>query len=271
MKKVFLFVSFVFIMDGVFGDMEKVSVKEGDSLTLHTDITEIQRIFFLMWMYGSQNNIIAKIDGKTQAVSTYDVDDGRFEDRLQLDNKTGSLRISDIRTKHSGDYHLKIISNETLLKTFSVTVHDVIFAGLENKKEGDSVTLHTGVTDSQKQDLIQWTFGPTNPDSLIAEMNIKIHEITLNSDDIFRGRLHLENQTGSLTIRDIRTSDAGVYQLQISNSKETLYKRFNVFVAVPDPGLSNGYIVLICLCVLLLVASALGVLCFIKYSKKTKR
>lgn len=107
---------------------------------------------------------------------------------------------------------------------------DVIFAGLENKKEGDSVTLHTGVTDSQKHDLIQWTFGPTNPDSLVAEMNIKIHEITLNSDDIFRGRLHLENQTGSLTIRDIRTSDAGVYQLQISNSKETLYKRFNVFV-----------------------------------------
>ncbi|XP_059425979.1 uncharacterized protein LOC132160257 isoform X2 [Carassius carassius] len=270
MKKVFLFVSFVFIMDGVFGDMEKVSVKEGDSLTLHTDITEIQRIFFLMWMYGSQNNIIAKIDGKTQAVSLYDVDDGRFEDRLQLDNKTGSLNISDIRTKHSGDYHLKIISNETFLKTFSVTVHDVIFAGLENKKEGDSVTLNAGVTDSQKQDLIQWTFGATNPDNLIAEMNIKIHEITLNSDDIFRGRLHLENQTGSLTIRDIRTSDAGVYQLQISNSKETLYKRFSVFVAVPDPGLSTGYIVLICLCVLLLVASALGVFCFIKYSKKRK-
>uniref|UniRef100_A0A9J8BHZ0 Immunoglobulin domain-containing protein n=1 Tax=Cyprinus carpio carpio TaxID=630221 RepID=A0A9J8BHZ0_CYPCA len=251
--------------------MEKVSVKEGDSLTLHTDVTEIQRIFFLMWMYGSQNIIIAKIDGKTQTVSLYDVDDGRFEDRLQLDNKTGSLSISDIRTKHSGDYHLKIISNETFLKTFSVTVHDVIFAGLENKKEGDSVTLHTGVTDSQKHDLIQWTFGPTNPDSLVAEMNIKIHEITLNSDDIYRGRFHLENQTGSLTIRDIRTSDAGVYQLQISNSKETLYKRFSVFVAVPDPGLSIGYIVLICLCVPLLVAVALGVMCYmLKYSKKRK-
>ncbi|XP_052447187.1 uncharacterized protein LOC127988467 [Carassius gibelio] len=249
--------------------MEKVSVKEGDSLTLHTDITEIQRIFFLMWMFGSQNTIIAKIDGKTQAVSLYDVDDGRFEDRLQLDNKTGSLVISDIRTKHSGDYHLKIISNETFLKTFSVTVHDVIFAGLENKKEGDSVTLHAGVTDSQKHDLIQWTFGPTNPDSLIAEMNIKIHEITLNSDDIFRGRLHLENQTGSLTIRDIRTSDAGVYQLQISNSKETLYKRFNVFVAVPEPGLSIGYIWPIC--VPLFVVAPLCVICLLRYCKHKEK
>uniref|UniRef100_A0A8C1SHK3 Immunoglobulin domain-containing protein n=1 Tax=Cyprinus carpio TaxID=7962 RepID=A0A8C1SHK3_CYPCA len=90
---------------------------------------------------------------------------------------------------------------------------------------GDSVTLQTGVTALNEDDRILWKFN-----SVIAEMNIKIHEITLNSDDIFRGRLHLENQTGSLTIRDIRTSDAGVYQLQISNSKETLYKRFNVFV-----------------------------------------
>uniref|UniRef100_A0A8C1YHV3 Immunoglobulin domain-containing protein n=1 Tax=Cyprinus carpio TaxID=7962 RepID=A0A8C1YHV3_CYPCA len=232
-------------MLSVFGDMEKVSVKEGDSLTLHTDVTEIQRIFFLMWMYGSQNIIIAKIDGKTQAVSLYDVDDGRFEDRLQLDNKTGSLSISDIRTKHSGDYHLKIISDETFLKTFSVTAiylksFYVIFAGLENKKEGDSVTLHTGVTDSQKHDLIQWTFGPTNPDSLVAEMNIKIHEITFSSDDIYKGRLQLENQTGSLTIRDIRTSDAGVYQLQISNSKETLYKRFSVFVEKKTLSVKEG-------------------------------
>uniref|UniRef100_A0A671QQP5 Immunoglobulin V-set domain-containing protein n=1 Tax=Sinocyclocheilus anshuiensis TaxID=1608454 RepID=A0A671QQP5_9TELE len=95
---------------------------------------------------------------------------------------------------------------------------------------GDSVTLHTGVTDSQKHDLILWTFGPKNPDSLIAELNMKVHEITFSSEDIYRGRLHLENQTGSLTIRDVRTTDAGVYQLQISNSKETLYKRFNIFV-----------------------------------------
>ncbi len=108
----------------------------------------------------------------------------------------------------------------------------MIFAGLENKKEGDYVTLHTGVTDSQKHDLIRWTFGPTNPDSLVAEIQTKKHEITLNSDDIYRERLHLENQTGSLTIRDVRTTDTGVYQLQISNSKETLYKRFNVFVGM---------------------------------------
>lgn len=100
-----------------------MSVKEGDSIILQSNVTEIQRIFLLMWMYGSQNSIIVKIEGTAQTVSLYDVDDGRFEDRLQLDNKTGSLTISDIRTKHSGDYYIKIISTETLVNTFSVTVH----------------------------------------------------------------------------------------------------------------------------------------------------
>lgn len=100
-----------------------MSVKEGDSLTLPSNVTEIQRISLLMWMYESQNTIIAKIEGTTQTVSLYDVDDGRFEDRLQLDNQTGYLTIRDIRTKHSGDYYIKIISTETLVNTFSVTVH----------------------------------------------------------------------------------------------------------------------------------------------------
>ncbi|CAM4659536.1 unnamed protein product [Leuciscus chuanchicus] len=269
MKKLLLLFSFALFFQGVFGETTQVSVKEGDSVILQSNVTEIQRIFLLMWMYGSQNSIIAKIEGTAQTVSLYDVDDGRFEDRLQLDNKTGSLTISDIRTKHSGDYYIKIISTETLVNTFSVTVHDVIFAGLENKREGDSVTLHTGVTDSEKHNLIRWTFGTTNPDTFITEMNVKIHEITYSPDERYRERLHLENQTGYLTIRDLRTADAGVYQLQISNSKETLYKRFNVFVAIPDPGLSAGYIVLICVFLLLCVAVALAVIYYMfRYSKR---
>lgn len=104
-------------------EAKKVSVLEGDSITLHTNLTEIHKVDLMMWMYGAQSAIIAKLNGKSQTCSFYDVDDGRFEDRLQLDNQTGSLSISDVRTKHSGDYQLKIISTETSSKTFSVTVH----------------------------------------------------------------------------------------------------------------------------------------------------
>ncbi|XDV11415.1 hypothetical protein PO909_000361, partial [Leuciscus waleckii] len=194
----------------------------------------------MMWMYGAQSAIIAKLNGKSQTSSFYDVDDGRFEDRLQLDNQTGSLSISDVRTKHSGDYQLKIISTETSSKTFSVTVHDVFFAGITNSKEGESVTLHTGVNEKQKYDVILWMFGPLSPNSFIAEINTTIHKISYSDDGRFRDRLQLDGKTGSLTITNTRTTDTGVYQLQITNTKETFYKRFNVIVTVPEPGLSSG-------------------------------
>lgn len=106
------------------GETKKLSVLEGDSIILHPGFTEIHKVDLMMWMYGAQKSIIAKLSGgKNPIISVYDVDDGRFGDRLQLDNQTGSLTISDIRTKHSGDYQLRIISNETSYKTFSVTVH----------------------------------------------------------------------------------------------------------------------------------------------------
>lgn len=110
-------------MSGDAGEIKKLSVLEGDSVTLHTNITEIHNVDLVMWMYGAQRSIIAKLNGKSQMISFYDVDDGRFGDRLQLDNQTGSLSISDIRTKLSGDYQLRIISSETSYKTFSLTVH----------------------------------------------------------------------------------------------------------------------------------------------------
>ncbi|KAG1955343.1 hypothetical protein F2P79_008437 [Pimephales promelas] len=241
-------------LNGVSGeaaDAKKQSVLEGDSLTLHSYLTEIHKVDLMLWMYGAQSSIIAKLYGKSQRISFYDVEDGRFGDRLQLDIQTGSLSISDIRTKHSGDYQLKIISTETSYKMFSVTVHDVFFAGITNKKVGESVTLHTGISEIEKHDAILWMFGMLIPDTLVAEMNITIHKISCSDD-----RLRLDDQTGSLTITNTRTTDTGVYQLQITNTKETFFKRFNVFVAVPEPGPSSGGLATLCVCVLLVVAAA---------------
>uniref|UniRef100_A0A9J8BZH8 Immunoglobulin V-set domain-containing protein n=1 Tax=Cyprinus carpio carpio TaxID=630221 RepID=A0A9J8BZH8_CYPCA len=129
MKNTVLFSVILVFLDGVFGEAaerKEVSALEGDSVTLHANVTEIHKIDLMMWMYGSQGAIIAKLNGKSQLISLYDVDDGRFGDRLQLDSQTGSLSITDIRTKLSGDYQLKIISSETSYRTFSLTVHDWI-------------------------------------------------------------------------------------------------------------------------------------------------
>ncbi|XP_056615257.1 uncharacterized protein LOC130430243 [Triplophysa dalaica] len=246
-------------LKSVFGVSVSVSVLEGNPVCLHTNVTEIQKLY-LMWSYRS--SIIAKLDGATQEISLYDVDEGIFEDRLQLDNRTGSLTINDIRTKHSGLYQLKIISNQTLIKTFTLTVQDVFFAGLENKREGDSVTLNTGVTEMKKHNLMVWMFGPLNPDVHLAEIKINTYNITYGFDERYTNRVHLNHDSGSLTIRDLKPTDTGVYQLQISNNKETIYRRFNVFVGDAEPGLSSGFIVLICAAVLLPVLGILGVVYF---------
>ncbi|XDV23787.1 hypothetical protein PO909_028199 [Leuciscus waleckii] len=111
---------------GVFGvdEVKSVSVMEGDSVTLNTDVTEIHEDDDILWTFGAEKSQIAKIKIKKQIFSTYDdVPDGRFRDRLKLDNQTGSLTITDTRTEHAGDYEVKISGNILTTKTFSVSVY----------------------------------------------------------------------------------------------------------------------------------------------------
>nr|XP_055073056.1 uncharacterized protein LOC129453018 [Misgurnus anguillicaudatus] len=251
MKKLLLFFIFLLSLNGVFGDaVNSVSVMEGDSVTLNTDITDIQRDD-VIWLYGG--SVIGRLDGETNSLN--DVD-GIFEDRLQLDTQTGSLTINNVRTKQSGLYQVTINGSKTLTKTFSLTVQDVFIAGVENKREGEYVTLNTGVTEIKKHNRMLWWFGPSNPEFLLAEIIIN-DNISYDFNERYRDRLHVDHQTGSLTIRDLKTTDTGVYQLQISNIKETIYKRYNVFVAAAEPGLSALYIGLICAAVLLLILAAI--------------
>ncbi|XDV23791.1 hypothetical protein PO909_028201 [Leuciscus waleckii] len=97
---------------------------EGDSVTLNTDLTEIRERDDILWKFGANNSLIAKIKKKQQIFSTYDdVPDGRFRDRLKLDDQTGSLIITNTTTEHAGDYQLLISGGELTSKTFSVSVY----------------------------------------------------------------------------------------------------------------------------------------------------
>ncbi len=94
--------------------------------------------------------------------------------------------------------------------------------------EGDSVTLHTGVKTNQ-QEKIKWYFN----DIRIAQISVDQRTICTDvqckdGDERFRGRLKLDKQTGSLTVMNTRTSDAGLYKLQIINSRISIMKRFSV-------------------------------------------
>ncbi|XP_059426029.1 SLAM family member 5-like [Carassius carassius] len=103
--------------------------------------------------------------------------------------------------------------------------------------EGDSVTLQTGETEIQYDDDILWTFGAEK--SLIVKISNEKNIFSTFDvhNGIFRDRLKLDNQTGSLTISDITTEHAGEYQLEINGAKLTS-KIFSVSVYARLPTLN---------------------------------
>ncbi|XP_073718485.1 uncharacterized protein [Misgurnus anguillicaudatus] len=129
MKKMFLMFVFLCLcfccLMGVFGDeVKSVSVMEGDSVTLHTDITEIQRYDLILWRFGPQEDLIARINRAANKISiNADVLDGRFRDRLQVNNQTGDLTITNITTQHTGLYNITIRGKQNTSHRFNVTVY----------------------------------------------------------------------------------------------------------------------------------------------------
>ncbi|XP_051550718.1 uncharacterized protein LOC127438848 [Myxocyprinus asiaticus] len=113
------------VTKGVFGvdtdEVKSVSVMEGDSVTLYTDLTEIKRDDHILWRFGSENpnNVIAEIIKRADLIRTYDYD-GRFKDSLQLNNQTGSLTIRNIRITHSGLYKLAVNNGRVFYKSFRI-------------------------------------------------------------------------------------------------------------------------------------------------------
>ncbi|XP_059425163.1 uncharacterized protein LOC132159618 isoform X2 [Carassius carassius] len=98
--------------------------------------------------------------------------------------------------------------------------------------EGDSVSLNSNVTEVQKDDQILWMFGPK--ETRIAEIYKNSIDM-FNSNEIFGDRLQMDNQTGSLTIRNIRRTDSGLYKRQIRSHGGNSDKTFSVTVYAPLP------------------------------------
>ncbi|XP_051744857.1 uncharacterized protein LOC127509830 isoform X37 [Ctenopharyngodon idella] len=262
MKNNFKFFQIFLLMCGVFsaGTDEVKTVMEGDSVTLNPDLTQIQGIIQMKWRFGDSRSVIALIEGN---MISYPIVPEMFKDRLKLD-QTGSLTVTNMKTKHSGLYKLEINHDTgTLRLDFSINVYEspaVIDAFKGETKsvsetEGYPVTLQTD-TETHGDELIVWRFGDEG--KLIAKHDLEAKSLRLynDPDERFRDRLKLNNQTGSLTIRDFRTTDSGVYKVKISSSKQTLYKRFTVTVSGLSPGAVAGIVVGV---VLLVLSAAAGV------------
>ncbi|XP_016116385.1 carcinoembryonic antigen-related cell adhesion molecule 20-like [Sinocyclocheilus grahami] len=236
-----------------------VSVTEGDSVVLHTDIPEIQKDDEILWRFRDKD-VIAKIKKDEHIFSIFDNSaDGIFRSRLQLNPQTGDIIISDIRNSTSGLYKVDFKkSSYTTHKSFNVTISDKL--NRVHVKEGVSVILESGLTKLEGDDLLQWRF--EHEDHAIAKINKTASSSSTFdvADGRFKGRLELDDQTGSLTIRKITAEHAGLYHLDITGSSHTIFKKFMVFVC--DSGLSTAAVAGIVVGVLLLVVAAAFGICY---------
>ncbi len=104
-------------------------------------------------------------------------------------------------------------------------------------EKGESVTLDLGVINPDC--VIKWYFN----DIVITEITGDQSKICTDDqcDERFRDRLQLDNQTGSLTIMNTRTTDSGLYKLQLSSSRFSIIRSFSVTV------IGEYYLVIQCL------------------------
>uniref|UniRef100_A0A671M378 Immunoglobulin domain-containing protein n=1 Tax=Sinocyclocheilus anshuiensis TaxID=1608454 RepID=A0A671M378_9TELE len=84
--------------------------------------------------------------------------------------------------------------------------------------ERDSVTFQTDVKTNQ-QGRIRWYFNDIRIAQITGDLRKICTDVQCNNyTESFRDRLKLDKQTGSLSITNIRTTDAGLFQLRISST-----------------------------------------------------
>ncbi|XP_067254932.1 junctional adhesion molecule C-like [Chanodichthys erythropterus] len=268
MMSLFIFIPW-FLQPGVSGvDTERVSVMEGDSVTLNTNVKTNQQEK-IKWYF---NNIrIAKINGDLSKICT-DVqcneDTERFRDRLKLDHQTGSLTIMNITDTDSGLYKLQIISSNSISeKIFIITVHDVPGAEMnrtktKSVKEGESLTLDPGVMKTPK-DSMTWYFNDTRVAEITGNQSKSCTYV--HTEERFRDRLKLDQQTGSLTIMNTRNTDSGLYELKIITNSSSICRQHSIsIISEKSSETVNNWIVYllaiggVAVCILLVVAGVTG-------------
>uniref|UniRef100_A0A673HP44 Ig-like domain-containing protein n=1 Tax=Sinocyclocheilus rhinocerous TaxID=307959 RepID=A0A673HP44_9TELE len=214
---------------GIDADRVSLFVMGRDSVTLHTDVKTNQQEK-IKWFFNDTR--IAQIsDYLSKTCTDVQCNEGtkRFRGRLKLDHQTGSLTITNITTTDSGLYKLQIISHSSMSeKIFNVPGAETDKMKTKSVKEGDSVTLDSGVIKNPNY-LMMWY----RDDTHIAEIARDPSKICTgdeceDADGRFRDRLKLDHQTGSLTIMNSRTTDSGVYHLEIITNSSSIRRQYSI-------------------------------------------
>ncbi|XP_051956661.1 SLAM family member 5-like [Xyrauchen texanus] len=107
-------------------------------------------------------------------------------------------------------------------------------------REGGVLRLHSRVVELKGNLQILWTAESGSQSARVAQMyhgNIYTHY-----DERFTGRVQLEQQTGSLTISNIRSNESGIYKALIVNNKQIAAREYkvNVYATVSVPAMSSS-------------------------------
>ncbi|TRY60685.1 hypothetical protein DNTS_029380 [Danionella cerebrum] len=89
---------------------------EGDSVTLLTDVNIKENDPLIYWKF--ENNLIARINTEANIADVY-----CNIDRVKIDDRTGSLTITNTSTTDSGIYTVEIFINKKSTKVFNLTVY----------------------------------------------------------------------------------------------------------------------------------------------------
>ncbi|XP_073705596.1 uncharacterized protein [Garra rufa] len=258
---------FLCLLVGVFGadtgNTETVSVMLGDSVTLHTDIGKVRRNDHIVWVFGSDNpdNQIAELMRWSYMLSIYVSEKMPFGDKLQVDDKTGSLTITKTVSEHSGLYKLSIFHNKkTSHKWFDVKVY---------------APLSVPIITAQNSSASERSVGPA------CVLMCSVANASRATLSFFKGSDLVSSVRGSkfsssLSLPlDVEPHDENTYSCVVKNSFSNHTTLFNITDFCQLPSGTTDDPLLYCLLLLVLIPVALSVtvviLCVCRKHRKAEQ
>ncbi|KAK2906652.1 hypothetical protein Q8A67_005637 [Cirrhinus molitorella] len=249
------------LVDGVIVYMDEinsVSVMEGDSVTLYTNVTEIYKADLILWTFGPEITRIAQINRMANKISYYDALDGRFTDRLRLDKQSGSLTITNITAEHAGLYgFLQIIGGQEFSpKKFNIIVSARLPAPVITRNSSQCSSLGSSISKC----------------SLVCSV-VNVSHVTLSwyKGNSLLSSISVSDLSISLSLPlEVEYQDTNTYSCVLNNpiSNQTQHLDISKLChTCSAPGLPAGHIALVCFCALTVAA----VVCVIVYCCHQRR